>query len=352
MITIEQRGIGNDEPAFMIAEIGVNHNGDPAIAMRMVDAAAAAKVDCVKFQTFTAEEFVSDAEETYEYVSQGKPVKESMREMFRRLELKRDEFGRLFSRARALGLIPLSTPADKDAVILLESLGVGAFKIGSDDLVYTPFLRYVAEKGKPMILSTGMAFGADIDRAVRTIEETGNRQIVLLHCVSQYPTPETDVNLRKISALKERYDYPVGFSDHSLGITAALGAVALGGCVVEKHFTLDRNLHGPDHRFSADLEELATLVREVRRLEKGLGNSELVPTTPEEQMARLCHRSIVAVTDLPSGSVLEKQHLGFKRPGTGLMPYELESVLGRRLRQAVKPGMQIKQSMLDGGGSS
>jgi N,N'-diacetyllegionaminate synthase len=350
MITIEQRAIGNGEPAFIIAEAGVNHNGDPATAMRMVDAAAAAKVDCVKFQTFTAEEFVGNAEDTYEYVSQGKAQKESMLAMFRRLELKRDEFGRLFSRARALGLIPLSTPADRAAVDLLESLGVGGFKIGSDDLVYTPFLRYVAEKGKPMILSTGMASTADIDRAVRTIEATGNRQILLLHCVSQYPTPEGDVNLRKISALKSRYDYPVGFSDHSVGTTAALGAIALGACVLEKHFTLDRSLPGPDHRFSADSEELAALVRDVRRLEKNLGTSALVPTMTEEQMAKLCHRSIVAVTALSSGTVLETEHLGFKRPGTGLMPYELESVVGRRLRQSVEPGMQIKRSMLDGGG--
>ena len=179
--------VGPGHPCFIVAEIGVNHNGDPDTALTMIDAIADAGADSVKFQTFSAEEFCNGPEETYEYVSQGKVVKESMLAMFQRLELKREEFARLFDHARDRGLIPLSTPTDRGAVDLLECLDAGAFKIGSDDLVYTPFLEYVASKGRPMIVSTGMADAAEIGRAVEAIRAGGNDRILLLHCVSQYP---------------------------------------------------------------------------------------------------------------------------------------------------------------------
>jgi N-acetylneuraminate synthase/N,N'-diacetyllegionaminate synthase len=270
-IRIGDRPVGRGHPALIIAEVGVNHNGDLDTALKMVDAVAQAGADCVKFQTFSAEEFINDSNETYEYVSQGKVVRESMLEMFRRLELKREAFAALFKRARERGLIPLSTPTDRQAVDLLGELGAPAYKVGSDDLVYTQFLDYVARKGKPMIISTGMATAKDVERAVETIRQAGNDQHVILHCVSLYPTPENEVNLRKVETLREQYGNLVGFSDHSWGITAALGAVALGACVIEKHFTLDRNMSGPDHRFSADPAELKSLVSEIRRLESNLG---------------------------------------------------------------------------------
>jgi sialic acid synthase SpsE len=233
-------------------------------------------------------------------------------------------------------------------VDLLDSLGAQAFKVGSDDLVYTPFLEYVARKGKPMIISSGMADAADVDRAVFTIQGAGNDRIVVLHCVSLYPTAEDKVNLRKIATLRAlQPEVLVGFSDHSSGITACLGAVALGACVLEKHFTLDKNLPGPDHWFSADPEELSGLVREVRRLEANLGSGGMRPSSEERKMASLARRSIVAARDLPAGSVLTEADLAFKRPGTGLMPYEVDKVLGRTTRVALGCGTFIHYSDLE-----
>ena len=347
VVPIADRRIGAGQPVLVVAEVGVNHNGDPDIAFRMIDAAAAAGADAVKFQVFSAEEFVNDPKDTYEYRSQGVVVRESMLEMFRRLELAAADVSRLFDKARERGVIPFATATDDNAADLLERLDAPAFKIGSDDLVYTSFLRRIAARGRPVVISTGMADTGDIDRAVRAIEETGNRNLAILHCVSLYPTPDDLANLRRITALAGRYEYPVGFSDHSIGVTAALGAVALGACMVEKHFTLDRSMAGPDHWFSADPLELATLVREVRRLEQGLARPAATPGDAERRMAALCHRSIVAVATLPAGAVLQAEHLGFKRPGTGLMPYELDRVLGRRLTTSITAGMQIGWDMLD-----
>lgn len=346
-ILIDGRGIGRGHPCFVIAETGVNHNGDPEMAIAMIDAAAATGVDCVKFQTFSAEEFVNSPDEEYEYESQGRTVRESMLSMFQRLELERKEFPRLFEYARSKGVIPLSTPTDRDAVDLLDDIGAGAFKVGSDDLVYTPFLHYVAKKGKPVIISTGMAAAGDVERAVATILDAGNPQIAILHCVSLYPTPEASVNLRRIPALAAQYDLPIGFSDHSWGNVAALGAVALGASVVEKHFTLDRNLAGPDHRFSADPQDFSALVRDIRKLEANLGSGRPTLTPAETEMAELCHRSIVLARDLAAGAVISESDLAYKRPGTGLPPYLGHLVIGRKLRVAASAGTQVSLSTLE-----
>jgi N,N'-diacetyllegionaminate synthase len=345
-IRIDGKPIGAGHPCFIIAEVGVNHNGDAETARQMIDAAAGAGVDCVKFQTFSAEEFCNSGEDIYEYISQGKVVREPMLEMFRRLELRRDEFARLFDYARKRGLVPLSTPADRPAVDLLEGIGAGAFKVGSDDLVYTPFLRYVAGKGKPIIISTGMADAADIDRAVAAVTSAGNRQLAILHCVSLYPTPPQQVNLRRMMALDRRYPFPVGFSDHSFGITAVIGAVSLGARIIEKHFTLDRAMPGPDHRFSADPAELQALVRAIRDVEQNLGDGSLALTADERRVAELCHRSIVAARDIAAGETLSDADVAFKRPGAGLMPYQIDSVLGRRARRAIPAGSMIMSDML------
>lgn len=346
-VSIDGRRIGPGEPAFLIAEVGVNHNGNIDTALAMVDAIADAGCECVKFQTFHADEFCNNPDDTYEYVSQGKTVRESMLAMFQRLELKYNDFSRLFTRARERGLLALSTPTDRRAVDLLEDLGVGAYKIGSDDLVYTPFLRYVARKGKPIIISTGMADAADVERAVTAIQDEGNDQIIVLHCVSLYPTPPAQVNLRKIQALQAMYDCPIGFSDHSFGTVAALGAVALGACVVEKHFTLDRDMPGPDHRFSADPAELAELTSSIRALEQNLGGGRFAISAAEREMAALARRSIVLTRDLAAGSVLSEADLAFQRPGTGMLPYRLDEVLGRRLRANTQGGTLLAPAMLE-----
>jgi N,N'-diacetyllegionaminate synthase len=331
----------------VVAEIGLNHNGDPDIAHKMIDAIADAGCDCVKFQTFSAEEFCNDADEIYEYTSQGRVVRESMLKMFKRFELKREEFAKLFEHANQRGLVPLSTPTDRAAVDLLDDLDVEAFKVGSDDLVYTPFLAYVARKGKPVIISTGMAEIGDVDRAVRTIEAEGNQDIVILHCISLYPTPDDEVHLRRIPALKALYaDKTIGFSDHTWGITAALGAVALGALVIEKHFTLANDMPGPDHRFSANPQQLTYLVREVRKLEKALGSARFALSAAEQEMAALCHRSIYAARALQAGHVLEEGDFVFRRPGTGLMPYHVGALVGRRLRQPLAQGEALRLDLL------
>lgn len=340
-IAVDGRAIGDGQPCFIVAEVGVNHNGSVDTALAMVDAIAEAGADCVKFQTFRAEEFVNNPNEFYEYVSQGKVVRESQLAMFKRLELKYSEFSRLFARARERGLIPLSTPSDRPAADLLDELGAGAFKIGSDDLVYTPFIEYVAAKGKPVIISTGMADYDDVDRAIDTVRGTGNNQICVLHCVSVYPTPDADVNLRKIPALRKHFQVPVGFSDHSDGIVAAFGAVALGACVVEKHFTLDRNMAGPDHRFSMDPDDLAAMVSGIRRIEAGLGDGAIAPESGELEMRAIARRSIVAARDLPANHIVEIADLAYQRPGTGLMPYRAPDVVGRRVKVAIPKGGKI-----------
>lgn len=347
-ITIEQRAIGAGSPAFVIAEIGVNHNGDPEIAHKMIDAIADVGCDCVKFQTFSAAEFCNNPDDVYEYVSQGKVVRESMLEMFQRLELKRDEFVKLFAHARERGLAAMSTPTDRAAVDLLVDIGVEAFKVGSDDLVYSPFLKYVAGKGKPVIISTGMAALEDVERAVFALEAAGNRELVILHCVSLYPTPEDEVNLRRIETLRRTFPQAVvGFSDHSWGIRAALGAVALGASVIEKHFTLDNDMPGPDHRFSANPQQLGDLVREVRLLEKQLGRSTFELSGEEQKMAALCHRSIYAGRALPKGQVLSDRDFVYRRPGTGLMPYHTDSLVGRRLNTAIAEGTALSFDLLE-----
>lgn len=332
----------------VIAEIGINHNGDPDTAHKMVDAIADAGCDCAKFQTFSAAEFCNDPNEMYEYISQGKVVRESMLTMFQRLELKREEFAKLFEHARHRGMVPLSTPTDRAAVDLLDELGVDVFKVGSDDLVYTPFLDYVARKGKPIIISTGMAEIGDVDRAVRTIETAGNKDIAILHCISLYPTPEDGVHLRRIPALQAMFpDKTIGFSDHSWGITAALGAVALGAAIIEKHFTLANDMPGPDHRFSADPQQLSNLVREVRKLESALGSPRFTLSHAEQEMAALCHRSIYAAHALSAGHVLSEADFVFQRPGTGLMPYHTRALIGRKLRRDLPQGAALQFDLLE-----
>lgn len=345
---IEDRPIGEDHPCFIIAEIGVNHNGDIDIAHKMIDAIADAGADCIKFQTFSASEFVNGEDEIYEYVSQGKVVRESQLAMFSRLELEWESFAKLFEHTRQRGLIPLSTPTEPAAADLIESLGVGAYKIGSDDLVYTPFLKYVGMKGKPVIISTGMADVADIERALEAFRSVGNEDIAILHCISLYPTPPEQANLRQITSLKETFpDNIIGFSDHSEGITADLGATMLGAHIIEKHFTLDHDMPGPDQWFSMDPSQLSDLVRNVRRLEASLGSASLTPTQGEIEMRRAARRSIVVDLDLTAGHILSENDVRYQRPGDGLMPFEIDRVVGRALKQDLAANTLLSHDHLE-----
>jgi N-acetylneuraminate synthase/N,N'-diacetyllegionaminate synthase len=347
IVDIEGRKIGPGNPCFIVGEIGINHNGDPQRAMEMIDAIADAGADCVKFQTFRAEEFLVDEDLTYTYFSQGKEVTESQMDMFQRCEFDWSEFKDLFAHVRERGLIPLSTPTDRDAVDFLDGAGVGAFKVGSDDIVYTPFLSYMAKKGKPVIISSGMADAEDIKRAVKTIEETGNDQIIVCHCVSEYPAPEEHVNLRKISEMRKFIKHPVGYSDHSQGLTAAMGAVALGACYFERHFTLDKELPGPDHWFAADPGDMKNLVTGIRQIEKNLGAGALCASDNEEKMKPLMRRSIVAALDLEAGHIITEEDLAYQRPGNGLMPYAADRIIGRRVLRDIAAGTVLAMDMLE-----
>ena len=330
--------IGPGAPCFIAAEIGINHNGDMALAKRMIDAAADAGADAVKFQNYRTEDFLSDHSLTYTYVSQGRQVTESQFAMFKRCELTAAQLLDLCRHCEARDVVFFSTPTGEDGIADLIAAGAPVIKNGSDYLTHLPMIRAMARTGLPLILSTGMAVEEEIADAVTAFKEAGGQDLVILHCTSAYPTPAAEVNLRKIATLKARFGHLVGFSDHSWGTTAALGAVALGACFVEKHFTIDKNLPGPDHAFSSDAAEFAELVRAVRDVETMLGQKDIGPT-PSEISGRNGYRlSCVAVRDLPAGYRLDISDIAFRRPGTGLAPKHATALAGRITAHAVSSG--------------
>jgi N,N'-diacetyllegionaminate synthase len=341
-IDVQDRSIGPEQPCFVAVEVGLNHNGDIALAHELIDAAADAGADAVKFQTFRTEDFVTDRSVTYEYVSAGETVVEPQVDMFKRNELPADVWPELRDHCAERGVVFFSTPTGFETLELLVELGVPLLKNGSDYLGHLPLIRAMARSGVPTVLSTGMATESDIDEAVDAFRSAGGRDLVLLHCTSSYPTPPEDVNLRQIRSLAERYDCAVGFSDHTDGIVAALAAVALGACFLEKHFTLDKGLPGPDHRFSADPEEIAALVGSVRTLERSLGTEVIGPAGSELEGRRDYRLSCVAARALTAGSVLDEADITFRRPGTGIPPSQVDSLLGRRLLADVPDGAQLQ----------
>ena len=328
-IDIAGRKVGPGQPCFIIAEAGVNHNGSREIAMKMVDAAKAAGADAVKFQTFDAERTVTPDAPLAAYQRQAVDSDESQFQMLKRLELSPETHRELQAYCRERDLLFLSTPFDEESADFLEVLGIPAFKIPSGEITNLPFLEHVACKGRPMIVSTGMSSLEDVVTAVRTVEEADNDKLILLHCVSNYPADPSETNLRAMQTLREAFNVPVGYSDHTMGITVALAAVALGACVIEKHFTLDRNLPGPDHRASLQPDELTDLVRGIRMVEASLGHGRKEPTASEAGTAAVARKSLVAARDIAAGSRLTEQDITVKRPGTGLPPSMLNHLVGR-----------------------
>lgn len=335
-IKIGNKWIGENEPVFVIAEAGINHNGDIELAKKLVDVAVDAGADAIKFQTFKAENVVTKNAPKADYQVKNTKSTESQYSMIKKLELSEEEFRELYKYARNKGIIFLSTPFDFESADFLEELGVPAFKVSSADLTNLPFLEYIAEKGKPIILSTGMGTLGEIEEAVNTIINAKNKDIILLHCITNYPAEFESLNLRVIQTLKETFKLPVGFSDHSLGIYAPIAAVALGAVVIEKHFTLDKNLPGPDHKASLNPEELKEMIRAIRLIEKALGDGIKRPTPEEIEIKKVVRRSIVAKVDIPKGTVITKDMITFKRPGTGLSPKYYREVIGRQARRYIK----------------
>jgi N,N'-diacetyllegionaminate synthase len=332
------RAIGPGEPCFVAVEVGLNHNGDLSLAHKLIDAAADAGADAVKFQTYRTEDFVTDRSVTYEYLSEGETVIEPQYDMFKRYELPEDGWAELLEHCGQRGVVFFSTPTGTETLEQLVRIGTPLLKNGSDYLVHLPLIRAMARTEIPTVLSTGMSTLEEIDDAVGAFRDAGGEELILLHCTSSYPTPPEDVHLRKIQTLAERFDCPIGLSDHTDGIVAALGAVALGACFLEKHFTLDKELPGPDHRFSADPAELRALVDAVRALEQSLGDDELGPAESETLGRRDYRLSCVAASELVAGTVIAERDVAFRRPGTGLPPARLESLVGRRLRTDVAEG--------------
>ncbi|HKO60670.1 MAG TPA: N-acetylneuraminate synthase [Pyrinomonadaceae bacterium] len=340
------RRIGEGQPCFIIAEAGVNHNGDMQNAKQLVDAAVLAGADAVKFQTFVAESLVSSLAPKARYQLSTTDDSESQLEMLKRLELTPEAHREIKDYCRETGILFLSTPFDEDSVDLLIELDIPVFKISSGDITNLPFLDYVARKGRPVLLSTGMSEMDEVRQAVATVRDAPNRDLVLLQCVSSYPAQPADVNLRAMQSMWQEFGTPVGYSDHTEGIAIALAAVALGACVIEKHFTLDRNLPGPDHRASLEPNELSEMIRGVRGVEAALGTGLKAPTASEIDTARVARRSLTAALDIPAGTQLTRDMIAIRRPGTGLPPAQLSSLIGRTVRADIDAGSLLSLEML------
>lgn len=319
---------------FIIAEAGVNHNGSPALAVRLVDAAADAGADAVKFQTFRAEGLASASAPKAAYQLRAGGKRESQLDMLKGLELSKEGHRRALARSKARGIRFLSTPFDEESADFLARLGVPLFKLPSGEVTNHPLLRHVARKGRPVILSTGMCTLAEVREAVAVLRRSGCRDLTLLHCVSNYPADPKDANLRAMKTMASAFRVRVGWSDHTPGETTSVAAVALGAAVIEKHFTLDKDLPGPDHAMSLDPKELKSFVAALRAAAAALGDGVKLPRPCEEAIRRVARRSLVLRAPLPKGSRLTAADLTSKRPGTGLPPSRLSLVVGRRLRRA------------------
>ena len=321
---------------LIIAEAGVNHNGKISLAKKLVDAAKEAGADAVKFQTFKAENIVTKKAAMASYQTKNIKKEETQQEMLKKVELDYKDFIELKRYCDEKEIVFLSTPHTEDAVDFLESL-VPVYKVGSGDLTNLPFLKKIGEKGKPIILSTGMSYLEEVKEAVEAIRQTSNEQIVLLHCTTNYPCPFEEVNLKAMQTLQKNFgDLIIGYSDHTLGIVVPIMAVAMGAQVLEKHFTLDKNLPGPDHKSSLEPEELEEMVKSVRDAERALGSGLKKPTRSEEEIKKLIRKSIVARIDIPKGTRITRDMLLIKRPGTGIESKYLNKILGKKAKKEIK----------------
>jgi len=345
-VKIAGKLIGKGEPCFIIAEAGVNHNGNINLAKKLIDVAKEVGADAVKFQTFKAKELVTKSVEKAGYQKETTPSEESQYDMIKKLELSGEDFKNLFAYAHEKGILFLSSPFDTESVALLDELGVSAFKVPSGEITNFPLLKHIARKRKPIILSTGMATQGEVEEALEVIKGEGVEDIILLHCVTSYPAKIEDMNLKAMETLGNAFKLPVGLSDHSLGVTIPVAAVALGACVIEKHFTLDKSLPGPDHRASLEPDELKQMVTAIRDVEKALGDGVKRPTKDEEEIKKVARRSIVARVDIPQGTIITEEMLAIKRPGTGLEPKYLGEIIGRIAEATIKKDEIITISKL------
>lgn len=332
---------------FIIAEAGVNHNGDLEIATKLIDVAVEAGADAVKFQTFKAERVVAKTASKAKYQIRNTGKDTSQFEMIRKLELSDTGFERLFNYCKEKNIVFMSTPFDEDSADWLDNLGMEMFKIPSGEITNKSLIQHIAAKIKPIILSTGMSYLGEVEKAIGWINEVWDKlekrpQLTLLHSVSDYPAKMEDVNLNVIKTMATAFRLPVGYSDHTLGIEIPIAAVAMNAKVIEKHFTLDRNMEGPDHKASLEPDELKAMVKAIRNVEKALGDGIKRPTRNEDDIRKVSRRSLVAARDIEEDETIALEDVAIKRPGAGILPEFKELIVGMQVKRNIKADTVIK----------
>jgi N-acetylneuraminate synthase len=313
---------------LIIAEAGVNHNGNLDLALKMVDEAKRAGADIVKFQTAIPEKVISKYADKAEYQKKTTGNEESQLEMCKRIHLKLSDYDIIKKYCEEVGIEFLSTPFDLESIDYLEKLGMRLWKIPSGEITNLPYLIKIAKTGKPVIMSTGMAELKEVEEAVNVLKENGAGEITLLHCTTEYPAPFESVNLRAMNTLREKFGTEVGYSDHTVGFEAAVAATVLGASVIEKHFTLNHNMEGPDHKASLEPEEFEIMVNNIRLIEKALGDGVKQPAEAEKKNIAIARKSIVAARDIKKGEIFTEDNITVKRPGSGISPMKWFEVLG------------------------
>ena len=332
--------VGEGEPTYIIAEIGSNFGGSLEQARRLVDLAKEVGADAAKFQSFLPDKIIAKKEFKTKASFQAGWEK-SVYEVYKEAALPREWHQEIGEYCRQKGIHFLSSPYDEEAVDLLDQIGVPLFKIGSGDITYLSLVEYIAKKGKPIILAAGASSLGDVEQAVNTIRAAGNQDIILLQCITSYPSSIDHANIRAMVTLREAFQVPVGYSDHSPGSVVALGAVALGACVIEKHFTLDKTRKGPDHSFAMDVPEMSALIRDIRLLEAALGSPLKQVTPVETETVIIQRRSLFAKVDIPRGTVITEEMIEPLRPAIGILPGYLHLVVGRKASVDIPEGEPI-----------
>lgn len=347
MVKIGNRWIGKGQPVYIIAEMSANHAGSIENAKKIIRAAKKAGADCVKIQTYTPDTITIDCDNEYFQIGDGTWKGENLYKLYGKAYTPWEWHKELLEEAKKVGIDFFSTPFDNSAVDLLEEIGAEFYKIASFEIVDLPLIRYVASKGKPMIMSTGMSTLGDIEAAVKTARDAGNEQIVLLRCASAYPAITDQMNLRTMQNMAEVFDVPVGLSDHSLGSVGAVTAVALGASVIEKHFCLDRSLENPDSSFSMNPQEFSQMVQDVRQAEKAIGRV-CYGAAKQEEGNVIFRRSVFCVKDIKAGEEITEKNVRIIRPGYGLAPKFYDEIMGQVALKDIKRGTPLQLDMIGG----
>ena len=313
---------------YIIAEAGVNHNGSLRLAKKLVDKAVWAGADCIKFQTFNSEKLVSKNAPKADYQKKTTGNTENQLDMLKKLELTPKQFISLKDYSQKKGIAFLSTPFDLESINFLASIGIKTWKIPSGEITNYPYLRTIGKRKETVIMSTGMSSIAEVKNAIAVLRKFGTKKIRLLHCTTEYPAPYDSVNLQAMHTLKKEFGYDVGYSDHTNGIEIPVAAVAMGATIIEKHFTLNHNMEGPDHKASLEPEELRNMIRAIRNVEKAFGNGKKTPSKVEKRNIPIVRKSIVAASHIRKGDVFSDRNLTTKRPGKGMSPMQWENIVG------------------------